>query len=117
MALERMKKMNEIIGKEVTVNGVDVKAYSRKLVTEESKLTILAGTTGICGGDREAGSRTIITIENTGASDFFADVERDETGGTKSVVIAACGDNELRNFIKGLLFVLDVLTETALGDD
>ena len=109
--------MIKIIGKDVTVNGVDFKAYSRKIVTEESELTVMAGTTGECGGDRESGSRTIITIENTGDSDFFADVKHDEHGETKSVVIAACGDDELLTFIKGLLFALDVLTETTLGDE
>ena len=109
--------MIKIIGKEVTVNGVDFKVYSRNLVTEDLELTVTAGTTGVCGGDRKAGTRTLISIENTGDSDFFADVKRDESGETESVVIAACGDNELLNLIKALLFALDVLTETTLGDE
>ena len=109
--------MYEVREGQVLVNDVMVDTFSRKVYGEASVMEVEAGTTGICGGDREEGGRTFIHIGNEFASDFFAQLCQDEDGRVVGLNIAVSGDDELVNLIKCLDFAGKVLKEQTMEVD
>ena len=83
------------------INDLKVRTYLR----ETPALAVEAGTTGYCGGGRDAGGRTYLRITPIHA-DFYARVT--EVDGME---LAVCGDEELDALIKTLEFALKVLRD------
>lgn len=76
--------------------------------TEISSANILraaAGTTGFRGGDSGHGCRTIIEIQDLGATDLVVEKLSEGVG----VRLSLGGDSELETIIQALDFVVDTL--------
>lgn len=91
------------------INGSMAETFTRDVSVEDAELQAEAGTTGFRGGERAAGGRTYLRIENIGGADFFAKALKDNSG----VEIALSGDSSLMALIKVLDFASRVLTEQA----
>ena len=99
--------------KKVRINGVVVDVKEKKVFGENSAMKVEVGSTGFCGGERAKGGRTFIHIGNEYASDFFAQLTKDEKGRVNGVDLAMSGDDALVNFICALVFIFRTLMDKA----
>ena len=109
--------MYEIKKKRMLVNGVEFDAFERNAKGTDSTLTIIAGTTGFKGGERDAGGRTVLKIKDKEHSDLYTQVTKDKDGNPDGFVLAMCGDDALYNLIRGLQFAVKALTDQTLEGD
>lgn len=96
----------------VCINDVPLVAKSAVIQDGEAELKVAAGTTGLCDGDREAGGRTFISLEDIGLSDLLIRTKKSETGRVKGIEIAASGDDALVAILGALIHI----TESLLAD-
>jgi hypothetical protein len=77
-----------------------------KTIISCNALTVIAGTTGMQGGDTSHGSRTMLQLINDGSTDMRASFNGYEMYPCSNITIAFGGDCELETFIKALQFAL-----------
>lgn len=88
-----------------TVKGVRITTNETDIASKYNTLSVEAGTTGYCGGNKKSGSRTYVRICDIANSDI--EIERDGNG--KGFVIRAAGDCELSTLIDALSFCTEQL--------
>lgn len=94
---------------EVIVDGIKVPTEVEEF-TSANIIEIETGTNGYMGGDTGHGSRTYFRIKDLGSTDMRCDFEPlDKGNSVGEVTITLGGDSELKTFISGLRFALNVL--------
>lgn len=108
-----MKKEKRII----QINGVPVIAEKENVRNGKAALTVFAGSTGFCGGDRRAGGRTYVSLENAGAADMIVNLVKDKNGNGMGFEIAASGDAELMSIAYVLAAMSEMLINTMTAGE
>lgn len=101
----------------VCINGVPVVTDKKTFESDRAALTGYVGSTGLCGGDRKAGGRTYVSLENAGATDMIVTLVTDKNGNGTGFEIAASGDDELITLAFALAHLATVLFESSDGED
>lgn len=94
------------------INGIFVDTFERDVMEDSCFLEVEAGTTGLCGGGRESGSRAYIRIEGM-LADMFAGTTPVKDGAE----IAVCGDDEILALIEALHFAEKALIEGCMEEE
>ena len=64
----------------VQINGIPVNTEKELIENANVSLAVYAGSTGFCGGGRNKGGRTYISIENEGATDMIVTLKTGKDG-------------------------------------
>ncbi len=108
-----MKKEKKI----VQINGIPVMAEKENVRNGKAVLTVFVGSTGFCGGDRRAGGRTYVSLENAGAADMMVNLVKDKNGDGTGFEIAASGDAELMSIAYVLAAMSEMLINTMTAGE
>lgn len=108
-----MKKEKKV----VQINGIPVIAEKENVGNGKAALTVFAGSTGFCGGDRRAGGRTYVSLENAGAADMIVNLVKDKNGNGTGFEIAASGDAELMSIAYVLAAMSEMLINTMTAGE
>lgn len=91
-----------------TVNELTKVTNAKELIIEGcNTIKVIAGTTGIKGGDTGHGGRTILRIVDEGSTDMRASFNGSEMYPCNDITIAFGGDSELEAFVNALHFALN----------
>lgn len=100
----------------VEVNDQVIPVFERVVTSGNTQVAIGAGSNGLKGGNRKAGSRTAILLTCDG--DFYAEVVKDEdTDKPIGVILSGSGDEMLTALRKAAEFTADALFDTETGTD
>lgn len=94
------------------VNQVDVPVYGTEINKGNTSVIVKAGSTGIAGGERDAGGRVYLKFITNG--DFYFEPIDGDEGETIGFRMACSGDSMMQAFKKVLKFTLKVMKDAEV---
>ena len=101
----------------VQINGIPVNTEKELIENANVSLAVYAGSTGFCGGGRNKGGRTYVSIENEGATDMIVTLKTGKDGNGSGFEIAASGDAELMSLAYAFATVSATLLDSISEEE